>query len=237
MAIKHTGSNALTYIFTIVKQYVTSMVSTKVDKVDGKGLSTNDLTNTLKSNYDKAYTHSQSTHAPTNAQANVIESIKVNGTAQSVSSKAVNITVPTKVSDLTNDSGFISSVPSEYITETELTAKGYQTSSQVNSIVTGKGYQTESQVQSLINSAVSGITGIEFSVVSSLPTTGAKGVIYLVAHAHGTNDGYDEYIWLSDSNKFEKIGNTDIDLSAYLKSSDVTELTNTEIQNLWDSVS
>ena len=229
MAIKHTGSNALTYIFTIVKQYVSSMVSGKVDKVDGKGLSTNDLTSTLKSNYDKAYTHSQSTHAPTNAQANVIESVKVNGTALSVSSKAVNVTVPTKTSELTNDSSFT--------TMSAVEGKGYQTSSQVNSIVTGKGYQTASQVQTLINNAVSGITGIEFSVVSSLPTTGAKGVIYLVAHAHGTNDGYDEYIWLSDSSKFEKIGNTDIDLSAYLKSSDVTELTNTEIQNLWDSVS
>ncbi len=31
---------------------------------------TNDLTNELKANYDAAYTHSQSTHAPTNAQAN-----------------------------------------------------------------------------------------------------------------------------------------------------------------------
>ena len=31
---------------------------------------TNDLTNTLKTNYDTAYTHSQSTHAPSNAQKN-----------------------------------------------------------------------------------------------------------------------------------------------------------------------
>ena len=53
-----------------------------------------------------AYDHSQTTHAPSNAQANVIESIKVNGTALTPSSKAVNITVPTKTSDLTNDSGF-----------------------------------------------------------------------------------------------------------------------------------
>ena len=42
----------------------------KVDKVAGKGLSTNDLTNALKTNYDNAYTHSQSTHAPSNAQKN-----------------------------------------------------------------------------------------------------------------------------------------------------------------------
>ena len=39
-------------------------------------------------------------------------------------------TVPTKTSQLTNDSGFITSVPSEYITETELDAKGYLTSHQ-----------------------------------------------------------------------------------------------------------
>lgn len=32
---------------------------------------TNDLTNALKSNYDTAYTHSQSAHAPSNAQKNV----------------------------------------------------------------------------------------------------------------------------------------------------------------------
>ena len=41
-----------------------------------------------------AYDHSQTTHAPSNAQANVIETIKVNGTALTPSSKAVNITVP-----------------------------------------------------------------------------------------------------------------------------------------------
>lgn len=79
----------------------------KVDVVSGKGLSTNDLTNALKSNYDAAYTHSQADHAPANAQANVIESVKVNGTAQTVTSKAVDITVPTKVSQLTNDSGYL----------------------------------------------------------------------------------------------------------------------------------
>lgn len=42
-----------------------------------------------------AYDHSQSTHAPSNAQANVIETIKVNGTALTPNSKAVDITIPT----------------------------------------------------------------------------------------------------------------------------------------------
>ena len=64
------------------------------------------FTTTLKTNYDKAYTHSTSAHAPSNAQENVIESVKVNGTALTPSSKAVDITVPTKTSQLTNDSGY-----------------------------------------------------------------------------------------------------------------------------------
>lgn len=67
------------------------------------------FTTGLKSNYDAAYTHSTSTHAPSNAQANVIETVKVNGTALTPSNKAVDVTVPTKVSQLQNDSGYIKS--------------------------------------------------------------------------------------------------------------------------------
>lgn len=82
-------------------------VENKVDKVDGKGLSTNDLTNELKAQYDAAYQHSQADHAPSNAQENIIEKISVNGAIQTITEKGVDITVPTKVSDLTNDSGYI----------------------------------------------------------------------------------------------------------------------------------
>jgi hypothetical protein len=56
---------------------------------------TNDLTDTLKAHYDSAYEHSQLAHAPSNAQANVLEKVKVNGVQQTISNKEVNITVPT----------------------------------------------------------------------------------------------------------------------------------------------
>lgn len=49
------------------------------------------ITSTKVSNWDAAKTHADSAHAPSNAQANVIESVKVNGSALSVSSKAVNV--------------------------------------------------------------------------------------------------------------------------------------------------
>lgn len=92
---------------------VSDAVDGKVDKVTGKGLSTNDLTNTLKSNYDAAYTHSTIAHAPDNAERNVIIGIQKNGTDISVNNttRKVNITVPIKTSDLTNDSGYLTSVP------------------------------------------------------------------------------------------------------------------------------
>ena len=40
------------------------------------------------------------------SHANVVESVKVNDTEVSITNKSVNITVPTKTSDLTNDSGY-----------------------------------------------------------------------------------------------------------------------------------
>lgn len=55
-----------------------------------------------------AYDHSQAAHAPSNAEKNVIVGVKVNGaTISPDSSRNVSITTPTKVSELTNDSGFI----------------------------------------------------------------------------------------------------------------------------------
>lgn len=46
------------------------------------------------------------------AEANVIETVKVNGTALTPdANKAVDVTVPTATSDLTNDSGFLTSIP------------------------------------------------------------------------------------------------------------------------------
>lgn len=57
-----------------------------------------------------AYNHSQAAHAPSNAEKNIIVGIQKNGADLSVdTSRKVNITVPTKTSELTNNSGFITS--------------------------------------------------------------------------------------------------------------------------------
>lgn len=201
MAIEYLDKSGLTLLISKIK----AALGGKVDVVNGKGLSTNDYTNAEKSKLNDI---------ASGAQVNVIESVKVNGTALTPSNKSVDVTVPTYVSQLTNDSEF-------------------QTSTQVNSIVTGKGYQTQSQVQSLINSAVGNITSIRYEKVTSLPAKGSNGVIYLVAHSHGTQDIYDEYIWLSETKTYEKIGNTDIDLSAYVKKSELTAITTNDLNTMW----
>lgn len=69
----------------------------KVDKVDGKGLSENDFTDEYVDKLDSI---------ETGAQVNLIETISVNDDVQPINNKNVDIAVPTKTSDLTNDSHF-----------------------------------------------------------------------------------------------------------------------------------
>lgn len=67
------------------KTYVDDELAKKVDKVTGKGLSTNDYTTAEKTKLSGI---------AANAQVNVIESVKVNGTALKVTDKAVDVVVP-----------------------------------------------------------------------------------------------------------------------------------------------
>lgn len=166
---------------------VSTAIAGKVDAETGKGLSTNDYTTTEKTKLSGI---------ASGAQVNVIESIKVNGTAQTVTSKGVNISVPTNNNQLTN----------------------------------GAGYQTASDVSSAIQSAISGITGISFSIVQSLPQTGTTGVIYLLSNSGSGTNIYDEYIYVDS--KWEKIGTTDVDLTGYVKFTDLQYITNAEIDTI-----
>lgn len=295
----------------LVWEKIKNGLSGKVDKVDGKGLSTNDYTANEKTKL---------ANIASGAQVNVLEGIQKNGDTVQIVNKIANISVPTKTSDITNDSGFIttSDIPEgaaastttpvmdgtaavgtelafargDHVHPTDTsraaasdvtalttrvgdleTAVGTggsvdskissaiagldssiaSTSNQAiasvtltdgkitgstkitvptnnNQLTNGAGYQTASDVSTAIATAVAGITSFEYEVVQSLPAEGEAGVIYLVAHSHGTGDSYDEYIWVN--NAFEKIGNTDIDLSGYVLSTDLVAITSTEINTI-----
>lgn len=58
-------------------------------------------------------------------EPNVLESVKVNGTALPIADKAVDISVPTKVSQLTNDSKFQSDTEVSTAIQTAIAATGH----------------------------------------------------------------------------------------------------------------
>lgn len=200
MAFEHLGRTGTLWLMNKIKSALTA----KVDKVEGKGLSTNDLTAALKSTYDTAVSD-VATLKRQGGEPNKIDIISVNGSALSPdSSKKVDIVVPTTAT--------------------------------IKTQIEAYKYQTSAQVQSAINSALSGVTSIDLQVVSSLPATGKKGVIYLVTHTHtDTGDIYDEFVWVESTKTFEKIGNTDVDLSAYVKSADITDISETDLATMWNS--
>lgn len=65
---------------------ISTALTSYVKKVDGKGLSTNDFTTELLNKLNGI---------AAGAQVNVIETVKVNGVAQTVTNKAVDISIPT----------------------------------------------------------------------------------------------------------------------------------------------
>lgn len=88
-------------------------------------------------------------------------------------------------------------------------------------------YYTESEIDSkvqVLQTAIDSLVGFTASVVEELPLSGEEGVMYLVLTEDGgvEQDIYNEYIWVD--NKFEKIGNTavEVDLSGYATKEYVT---------------
>ena len=53
---------------------------------------------------------------------------------------------------------------------------------------------------------------LSYEIVDSLPPSGEENMIYFVkSDSSSSNNYYDEYVWISSSNTFEKIGSTLID--------------------------
>lgn len=148
-----------------------------------------------------------------------IDVIQVNGTAQTITNKTVNIPVPTNNNQLTNGAGYQTSTDVDGLIDTAL-ANG------------SDPYTTTSDAQGLIDDALADITGIDFQVVVTLPASGVKGTIYLV----GTASPYDEYIWLEHTggtSHWEQIGSTDVDLSGYWAKTELTAITTAQIDALF----
>lgn len=80
------------------KSKLDTLLAAKVDKIDGKGLSSNDYTGDEKAKL---------ANVAAGAQVNVLEGIQRNGVTVTPTNKIANIQVPVNTSDLNNDIGFI----------------------------------------------------------------------------------------------------------------------------------
>lgn len=228
------GSNAA---FQALITKVESLLATKVNTEAGKGLSTNDLTNELKGHYDAAYTHSQDAHAPANAERNTLVQVSINGTQGTIDPEsrvcALTLALPTKVSELQNDSKF-------------------QTDTQVSQSITTalQNYytKTETYTKTEVNNAIAAANHLKFEVVEQLPTQDiSTTTIYLVAKDEPSGqDGYTEYLYVDS--QWEVLGDTDIDLAGYVttesltttlanyvKTSDMVEITAVEIEAMFSA--
>lgn len=242
--------NGLAHLWQRIKLLVTNNVSSKVDKVDGKGLSTNDYTNAEKTKL---------AGIASGAQKNVQPDWNASTGDGAILNKP---TVPTKVSQLTNDSLYQNAAEVNTKIDTKLGAlslddegtdkyfvysvkqKNGQISvasssftdsftKQLESAHTTGSVVSRTDVNTAINNAVGKITSFEYKVVDYLPpeSDGEKGTIYLLRRAgKDYTNLFDEYILVDTftgtdgivySAHYEKIGTTDIDLTPYAKKTDI----------------
>lgn len=130
--------------------------------------------------------------------------VNVNADWNASSGDAQILNKPTALSSFTNDEGFIDNTVSNL-------ANYY--------------LKTETYTQTEINNLIGNIATITISAVDSLPERGQSNVIYLTPKVGGSATNVkDEYLWTGTA--FEKIGDTEIDLSNYLtKTGDASKTT------------
>lgn len=148
------------------------------------------------------------------AQANVLEAVKVNGTAQAITEKAVDITVPTKASELTND------------------AK-YQTEEQVVAAITAKVSSTYKAGGSAAFADLPELTevnlGLVVNVTDKFTTTDSFIEGAGKKHPAGTNV---VVVQSGEEYKYDVLAGF-VDLSGYVKAEDITTATEAEILALF----
>ena len=90
-------------------------------------------------------------------------------------------------------------------------------------------------VYDFVTAAIAGVSTFHAEIVNSLPSTGASNILYLVPKTSSESGNvYDEYLYIGGA--WELVGSTGIDLSGYVKSSEMHALTNSEITAIIDQV-
>ena len=176
-ALKSEIPDVSNFITSIPSEYVTDS-----ELADKGYLTTSELDATLES---KGYI-TEEVYEELKAEVAENEYVAAQALTQFNLAKADKTAIPTSTSQLTNDSGFITaseipsideskfalkseipdvsnfitSIPSEYVTDSELTDKGYLTTSELDATLETKGYATEEYVESGLTTLHDEITNI-----------------------------------------------------------------------------
>ena len=94
-----------------------------------------------------------------------LATVATSGSYTDLTNKPNIPTVPTDVSSFNNDAGYLTSVPSEYVTETELNSKGYLTNNRDLYFQPGDKFECDGEVI-LSGFITSGTTGVRLSFPS-----------------------------------------------------------------------
>lgn len=162
---------------------------TKVEKVDGKGLSTNDYSDTEKQKVNQAYNYSTDISNLKNDNNSNKQRITILESYNTSNQQRINTL---------ESSGFITKFVTDLI--------NYYNKNETLS---------KTEIMALINA----INGIEFLVVDELPDSNIKkNAIYLKKIVEDSpNQRYEEWVYVEQEfGDWEKIGTTDINLAEYL---------------------
>lgn len=165
----------------------------------------------------------------TGAQVNVIEKINVNGEAATITGKAVSITTPTKVSELSNDSKYQNDT--QVASAIETATANLVTTSAMNTAISNATEDLASE--SWVNTQLANYN--KKAVVTNISEMTDLNTIYLMDNeTEEPNNVYDEYIVVEVQGKkvAEKIGTTEVDLTNYLKTTDLVAISNGEIDTI-----
>lgn len=115
-------------------------------------------------------------------------------------------------------------------------AQGHVTAGTNPTTLSGYGITnayTKTETDSAISTAVANAGHLKRSIVDALPaiaSADANTIYMILADDTSTDNKYIE--WMAINGKFEKIGDTDVDLSNYMQTSDMVAITNAEIDTI-----
>ena len=250
MAYKHLDKTGLTHLWTKIKEKFVLKEHKTGSSSEYKVLSDNNLTDDLKekilnagdSSFDGQYT--SLTGKPS------IEGHELASGNQTAAS--LGLATPSDISTATADMA----------TQTWVTEKGYQTSTQVQQAittattdmatktwVTSQNYATTSNVNTLISQAVSTVytpkgSLTDISTLTTLAASGKVGDVYNISSEFTTTADFVEgvgkvypagtnivLVEVEDAKKWDVLAGS-VDLSAYVKSSEMVAITDGEIDEI-----